>query len=263
MSEIYVLVRADDIGMEHGVNEACIHAFRAGIARSVELMAPCPWFAEAARMLAECPDYDVGVHLTLTSEWDNLKWGPMTAAPSLVMESGYFCQTFWPREGVEVFRDLDWKIEEVEQELRAQIEKVLKHAPHASHLSGHMGLRRVDERIGAVYERLEAEYGLVVDVGAFARFAGFGAESRELTPEEKTEALRANLTDLGPGKWLFIDHPAFDAAEIQALGHPGYGGVALDRAGVTRAWTDAQVQAIIHQRGIQLVSYADVEKGLA
>ena len=263
MSDTYLLVRVDDIGMAHGVNEACIHAFRAGIARSVELMAPCPWFAEAAQMLAECPDCDVGVHLTLTSEWDNLKWGPLTAVPSLVTEEGYFCQTFWPREGVGVFQDLDWQIEEVETELRAQIEKVLKRVPHASHLSGHMGLKQVDERIGTLYEKLETEYGLAVDVGAFAGFVGFGAESRELTPEEKTESLCANLADMEPGKWIFVDHPAFDVAETRALGHLGYGGVAMDREGVTRAWTDARVLETIRERGIKLVSYADVKKGLA
>jgi predicted glycoside hydrolase/deacetylase ChbG (UPF0249 family) len=174
MSDTYLLVRADDIGMAHGVNEACIHAHCEGIARSVELMAPCPWFTEAARLLGENPGYDVGVHLTLTSEWENCKWGPLTRAPSLVTEEGYFCRTFWRRkEGDEVFGDLDWKIEEVEAELRAQIEKVLKHVPHASHLSGHMGLKRIDERVGEVYERLEAEYGLevVVWLGGHARRA--------------------------------------------------------------------------------------------
>ena len=83
MSAIYLLVRADDIGMAHNANEACMHTFREGIARSVELMAPCAWFMEAVRLLDACPEYDVGVHLTLTSEWENIKWGPLTAASSL------------------------------------------------------------------------------------------------------------------------------------------------------------------------------------
>ncbi|MFT5378567.1 MAG: putative glycoside hydrolase/deacetylase ChbG (UPF0249 family) [Candidatus Latescibacterota bacterium] len=61
---IELLVRADDIGMAHAANEACIEVFDQGICRSVELMPTCPWFAEAAQLLRERPLYDAGVHLT-------------------------------------------------------------------------------------------------------------------------------------------------------------------------------------------------------
>ena len=88
--QIKLVVRADDIGSCHTANLACIQCFREGIARSVEVMVPCPWFNEAAQMLRENPGYDVGVHLTLTSEWENYKWGPLTQAPSLVDEQGHF-----------------------------------------------------------------------------------------------------------------------------------------------------------------------------
>lgn len=263
MSSTYLLVRADDIGMAHSINEACMHVFREGIARSVELMAPCPWFMEAARLLRDCPAYDIGVHLTLTSEWQNIKWGPLTAAPSLVTEAGYFCSALQSREeGINGLLDLNWDLAEVEAELRAQIERVLAHVPHASHMSGHMGLQRVDERIGAVCAKLEDEYGLAVDTGAFARFAGFGEKSQSLMPQEKTRTLRRSLQNLGPGRWLFVDHPAFERAETRAFGHAKYNNVAVDREGVTRAWTDAQVREIIGDRDIKLVSYADVKKGL-
>ncbi|MBT5329910.1 MAG: ChbG/HpnK family deacetylase [Gemmatimonadetes bacterium] len=263
MSAIYLLVRADDIGMAHNANEACMHTFREGIARSVELMAPCAWFMEAVRLLDACPEYDVGVHLTLTSEWENIKWGPLTAASSLVTDAGYFCTTLRSRkEGVKGLLDLDWDITEVEAELRAQIERVLVHVPHASHLSGHMGLMWVDERIGAVCSKLEEEYGLGVDMEGFERFAGFGSRSQSLAPEQKVELLRENLQRLGWGRWLFIEHPAFQCAEARALGHAGYDNVAVDREGVARAWTDKRVQEIIRERNIQLVGYTDVKKGL-
>jgi len=70
-SAIKLIVRADDIGSSHAANLACIQSYREGIARSVEVMVPCPWFNEAAGMLRANPGYDVGVHLTLTSEWAN------------------------------------------------------------------------------------------------------------------------------------------------------------------------------------------------
>src|SRR5678809_572400 len=68
--EIRLLVRADDMGVALGVNEACIKSVKDGIARSVEVIVPGPWFLDAVRRLQENPDIDVGIHLCLTSEWD-------------------------------------------------------------------------------------------------------------------------------------------------------------------------------------------------
>ena len=143
-SEIRLIVRADDIGSSHAANLACIKSYRDGIARSVEVMIPAPWFNEAAKMLKENPGYDVGVHLTLTSEWENCKWGPITHAPSLVDDQGNFFPTtsqrsdFPPNTG---FLEAKPKLEEVEKELRAQIELAVKKIPQVSHLSSHMARR--------------------------------------------------------------------------------------------------------------------------
>src|SRR5689334_25262960 len=95
---LYLLVRADDIGFCHASNLACIDVFTRGICRSVELMAPCPWFPEAVRLLQANPTYDVGVHLTMTSEWDNFKWGPISGAKSIVNEDGYFHTRYRKRD---------------------------------------------------------------------------------------------------------------------------------------------------------------------
>ena len=72
--DIKLLVRGDDIGSSHNANLACIESYKNGIVRSVEIMVPCSWFEEAVIMLNENPGLDVGIHLTLTSEWDNYKW---------------------------------------------------------------------------------------------------------------------------------------------------------------------------------------------
>jgi len=87
---IKLVVRADDIGSCHTSNLACIKCYREGIVKSVEVQVCCPWFNEAVKMLRENPGLDVGVHLTLTSEWENYKWGPLTQAPSLVDAQGDF-----------------------------------------------------------------------------------------------------------------------------------------------------------------------------
>ena len=79
--EIRLIVRGDDIGSCHAANEACIRCCREGIVRSLEIMVPTPWYREAVKMLKENPGIDVGVHLTLTSEWQFM--GTPTASPEL------------------------------------------------------------------------------------------------------------------------------------------------------------------------------------
>lgn len=263
--EIHLLVRADDIGFSQAATQACIDVFTGGICRSVELMAPCPWFPHAVRLLQAHRGYDVGVHLTLTSEWENMKWRPISNAPSVATEDGYFYRTYrkGPHYPDEItFQEGPWTPEDVETELRAQIELIRKHIPWASHMTTHMGGLRDDPKFQKIVDALAAEYDLAVDLGAhgFERFRGFGENSQALTPAEKVETLRANLEELGPGNWMFVDHPAYDTPESRAIHHIGYENVALDRQGVTEAWTDAGVLEIIKRRGIRLVSYADVRQ---
>ena len=263
---ITLLVRADDIGFSHAADLACMDVFQRGICRSVELMAPCPWFPEAVALLQANPTCDVGVHLTMTSEWDNFRWRPISDAKSIVDADGYFYTRFHKREEYPdeiVFVDSDWTVKDVEKEYRAQIELALKHIPWVSHLSTHMGYLRDDPGYSGVVEKLMADYDLAVDPSShgFERFRGFGENSQALSAAEKVEALRQNLLALQPGRWLFVDHPAYDCPEMRAVHHPGCENVAADRQGVVDAWTDSQVLEIIADRGIQLVSYADVRQG--
>ncbi len=123
--EINLLIRGDDIGSSHTSNVACIESYKNGIMRSVELMVPGPWFPEAVRLLNENPGLDVGVHLVVTSEWNDIKWRPLTCCPSLVDKDGYFYPMIWQRPDFPAgtaLNDAPWKIEEIEKEFRAQIE---------------------------------------------------------------------------------------------------------------------------------------------
>lgn len=263
---ITLLVRADDIGFCHAANQACIDVFTRGICRSVELMAPCPWFPEAVALLHAHPTYDVGVHLTMTSEWENYRWGPLSDAQSIIDDDGYFFCRYRLREGYpneRVVEGCGWTPEDVEKEFRAQIERVRHHVPWVSHLTTHMGYLRDDPIFSAIVDKLTAEYDLVVDLSAhgFERFRGFGEDSQRLSAEEKVNSLRQQLEALGPGRWLFVDHPAYDQPETRAIYHAGYENVAADRQGVVEAWTDRQVLDIIADRNIHLVSYGDVRHG--
>ncbi len=257
---IRLLVRADDIGSFHAANIGCIDSYKNGIARSVEVMAPCTWFPEAAKMLNENPGYDVGIHLTLTSEWSNAKWRPLTHCPSLVDKDGYFFPMVWKNPNFPENSSIqvsNWKMEEIEQELRAQIELSLKQIKQISHLSTHMGFSGLDPKIGELVNQLAKEYNLEVDLSEIKRFPGWG---RDVKYEERVDGFCENLNKLTPGTYLFIEHPAVKSDEMLTVGHKGYENVAEDREWVTRVFTSEKVKQTIQKKGIKLISYADLGK---
>jgi len=90
-----LIIRGDDMGFSHAGNLGIIECFKNGIGTSIEVLVPSPWFPEAVQMLKENPSIDVGIHLTLTSEWDNIKWRPLTDCPSLKDQDGYFYPMIW------------------------------------------------------------------------------------------------------------------------------------------------------------------------
>ena len=259
---IRLLVRGDDMGSSQASNEASIRCFRDGVMRDVELMAVGPWFPQAARLLRENPGLDVGLHLALTSEWDNVKWRPLTTAPSLVGRDGTFHPMIWPHPhyGKErALKEQPWKLDEIERELRAQIELTRREVPHLSHLSDHMGFQALGPEVAALVKQLATEYRLDIDPEALgARWVGW--DGKPVTPAEKVASFARVLEALSPGTWLFVDHPALDTAEIRATGHVGYEQVAVDRQGVTDAWTSPTARDIVARRGIELIGYRDLAR---
>lgn len=261
-AEIRLLVRADDIGSFHAANVACIESYQNGIARSVELMVPCAWYPEAVLLLNENPGLDVGIHLVLTSEWSNVKWRPLTDCPSLVDSSGYFFPMVWKNDNFpsgSSLSEANYSIQEVEAELRAQIELALQQVPQISHLSCHMGFSRLDPGLHILYEQLAAEYELLTEDTGFDWFRGWGSDVK---PENRIEAFCENLEQLKPGDYFFLDHPAKDDGEMQTVGHKGYENVAVDREWVTRVFTSEKVTEIIRRKNIKLISYADLATNL-
>ncbi len=258
--DIKLLIRADDIGSFHAANVACIESYKNGIARSVELMVPCAWYPEAVKMLNENPGFDVGIHLVLTSEWSNVKWRPLTNCPSLVDKDGYFFPMVWKNDNFSPGNSISearWKIEEVERELRAQIELALRQVPQVSHLSNHMGFTGLDPKLKELVENLAKEYKLGTETNNLKYFQGWG---RDVKPEERIDKFCENLVKLEPGSYLFVEHPAHDTDEMKTVGHKGYENVATDREWVTRVFTSEKVKETIKKKGIELISYADLRK---
>jgi predicted glycoside hydrolase/deacetylase ChbG (UPF0249 family) len=257
---IRLIVRGDDMATSQASNEAAIRCYRDGVMRTVEVMAVGPWFPEAARLLRENPGLDVGLHLTLTSEWDTLKWRPLAAVPSLVDGDGYFFPMVWPGQSYGPDRALQaqpWKLDEIERELRAQIDLARRRLPRLSHLSEHMGFTSLGPEVAALVKRLAGEYALDIDPEAYGvKHLRWGGPAE--TSAEKIERFALALDGLVPGTWLFVDHPALDTPEMRAIHHLGNETVAVDRQGVTDAWTSPQARDAVRRRRIELISYRDL-----
>ena len=258
--EIRLLVRADDMGAAQAINEACIRSYTDGIVRSVEVIVPGPWFLDAVRRLKEHPGLDVGVHLALTSEWERVKWRPLTSAPSLVDTDGYFRPMtrqrpdFPPDTG---FVEANPKPDEVERELRAQIETARRHlGDRVTHVSSHMFAARATRELNALTERLATEYGLRMEDADLKHTGGIGNSTS--SARQRETALVGLLDKLKPGQWLLVEHPGLDSPEMRSIGHRGYENVAEDRAAVTSAFTAAAVKEAVARRRIILISYADL-----
>ncbi len=246
---IRLIARADDMGVAQSINEACIDAYKSGIVRSVEVMVPGPWFLDAVRLLKENPELDVGVQLTLTSEWDHVKWRPLTRVPSLVDADGYFLPNTQAWSGQP-------DIGEVELELRAQIETAQRHlGKRVSHVSAHVGAAVSTPQLKKLTADLAREYKLRTDDST--KSAGSFGDSK-FSNDQREKSLIAILEKLQPGNWLLIEHPGFDSPELRGLGHEGYENVAGDRANVRRALTSDRVLKVVKRRGIRLIGYDEL-----
>ena len=151
-----VLLHGDDIGMCHAANTSAIKAFEAGMMKSGSVMVPCPWFLEIAQYAREHPEADLGLHLTLTSEWKHYRWRPLADTEKvrgLIDEQGYM------HRGV---RDVYEHAtpQEAEAEIRAQIEHALKHGMKPTHLDSHMGTLYYNPEFFKTVIALSEEYDI-------------------------------------------------------------------------------------------------------
>jgi chitin disaccharide deacetylase len=257
-----LIVRGDDMGFSHSGNVALIKSSLEGIQTSIEVIVPSPWFPEAVKMLQQHQNIDVGIHIALTSEWDNVKYRPVSRSPSLTNADGYFYPFIYRNSNYpgQALSENNPKLEDIEREMRAQIELALKKIPRISHISSHMGCYNMNPEVQALAKRLAMEYKIDIEPSELG-VKGVSYQGPKATAEQKVWSFIKMLDELKAGEtYLFVDHPGIDTPELRAIYHIGYEDVAVDRQGVTDAWTDPRVKDAIKKKGIQLISYADLVK---
>jgi predicted glycoside hydrolase/deacetylase ChbG (UPF0249 family) len=151
-----LIPHADDIGMCYEANASAQRALAAGDYRSAACMVPCPWFPEMAAWCGEHPTHDVGLHLTLTSEWRHYRWGPV--APADRVNGLLDPLGFLHRDVPSVARAA--AADEVATEIRAQLARARKLGLRPTHLDTHMGTLYARPDYTRAYLKLAADEGI-------------------------------------------------------------------------------------------------------
>jgi hypothetical protein len=265
--------------MSHPSNLGAIEATSQGVATSFSVMMPCSWVPEIARHLKTHPQLDAGLHLTLTSEWQLYRWGPLagrTLVPGLVDGEGCLWRTV---EEVAMHASAD----EVERELRAQVARAETLGIPITHLDSHMGtlFARADyfERFAKIgiekaipilavssraphlsaSDRKAAEAldpwlkriwngGLPILDDLFTEFTSYPNEG-------KTEKLLTLLQDLSPGLTEILFHASRPTEEF-----PLITGSSAARGADLKALTDPRIKKLIKDRGIVLTTWKELKE---
>jgi len=255
---VELIVRGDDMGMTHSANEAFKLAFNRGILTAGGLIVPSPWFEDAARRCRENRLWSVGVHLCVNAEWQDYRWGPVlpyNLVSSLVDKDGYFFPT------AQAFLDNNPRVEELEKELRAQVDRALDRGLRLDYLDTHMDSLETREEYRAVVRKIAREYGLPI--------SGECGEDREffdiysVKPELKEKVLIEKLQTARPGLYLLVVHPGLDTPEERAIvdmNPDGLKEVYKYRSAEVKAITSPKVKKVIARRNIKLLSYRDLRE---
>jgi predicted glycoside hydrolase/deacetylase ChbG (UPF0249 family) len=268
------IIHTDDIGMCQATVSAFADLVDFGLISSGAVMVPCPWFPQVAVYCRQHPQVDMGVHLTLTSEHDSCRWGPISTrdpASGLIDEEGYFY-----RQSEEVQEHGDATA--VQAELQAQVARALDAGIDVTHVDTHMGTVAHPKFIPA-YVQLAVQHGLPPmilrldkagwrkmdmdsDTAAFAAQLVQQLEAQGLPlldhlvalpldqPADRVERAKKTLDSLPPGLTHFIIHPAQDTPELRAI-TPSWRGRVADY----RAFTSEELRDYVRNSGVQVIGY--------
>ncbi len=275
--DVVVILHVDDVGMSHSSNVGAIQAVENGVATSWAVMMPCAWVSEIAHYLHENPDVDNGLHLTLTSEWKSYRWGPVAGksqVPGLVDNEGCLWRSV-PQVLAKASAD------EIETEIRAQIDRAESMGIPITHLDSHMGtlfshpeyfgryvkvgiekkipilapgghLTYATKENGAAVQALKPFVQLVWNAG-LPVIDDLHTDSYGWATDEKPVRLAQLLKDLKPG----ITEILFHASEPSDV-FPLITGSSASRKGDLEALTSPLVRKTIEEENIILTTWKEL-----
>jgi len=255
----YLILRCDDMGMNHSVNMAAERLFESGLPVSVSVMFTCPWYQEALEILKKYPEVSVGVHTTLNAEWKNYRWGPILGkdvVPGLVDSLGFF----FPSRS-KLYANNPTK-KEIEMELRAQIERALNSGIKIDYIDHHMSAAVQTLELREMFEGLAKEYNLGISTyfGESYSSVTYGAGL-----QNKTDSLIAHLGELKPGLNLQVLHIGLNTPEMRALKDLntfGLANMSLHRHAELNTLLSEDFRNAIKENNIELITYRDIIRSM-
>jgi predicted glycoside hydrolase/deacetylase ChbG (UPF0249 family) len=267
-----LIVHADDVGMTHSVNAATIKALEGGGVNSASIMVACPWFPEIADYAKTHPEADFGLHLTLTSERVYYRWGPVAPrdrVTSLVDENGYFHHDWTGATHIEP--------KEVEEEIRAQIERAYAMGIRPTHLDSHQyrlyqNGKELFEALVRVAHEQRLPFFVVRDWFAERPYLESELSPADIVidhtvtidpgvpPEKWAEFYRAAIGNLQPGVTEFVIHVAFADEEMRAATRERDTWGAAWRQRDFDFFTSAAFRQLLQQEKIRLITWRELAR---
>lgn len=265
-----LIIHADDLGMAHSVNAASTKAFDGGAINSGSIMVPCPWFAEIAAYARNHPETDLGLHLTLTSEWKFYRWGPVLSkdlVKTLFDQNNYL----YPTEA-EASSRVDAR--EVEAEIRAQVERAKAFGIQPTHLDAHMGTLYQSKALFEVLLKVARDNKLPVMISRewlagspylpsllkaddvlIDRIVTAGPN---VTAEKWGDFYADAIKNLQPGITEFIIHIAYDDEEMRAatIDHPDWGAAWRQRD--FDFFTSERARRLLKENNVKLITWREI-----
>ncbi len=237
-----IILHADDAGMCEEANIATQKQLKNGDIQSAAVMMPCPYAEEMIEWAKENPKHDIGIHLTLTSEWKDYRWGTVTDSaevPGLLDPDGKMWRSV--REVV-----MNATPAEVEKEIKAQIDKAIAMGYNPTHMDTHMGTLYGHPDFVKVFFKVAQEYGIpanAIELSDSAVVESFKAQGYPLTDdvvalasnytlpkvdnftsapngktyEEKVENFKLLVKSLKPGITEIIFHPSVETDNMKTI----------------------------------------------
>jgi chitin disaccharide deacetylase len=267
-----LIVHADDLGMAHSVNLATKNAFETGLVSSGSIMVPCPWLPEIAEYARNHPEADLGLHLTLTSEWAPYRWGPVMPkdrVASLLDANGYFYLT-------ETEAAAHANVKEVEAEIRAQIDRAKMLGIQPTHLDSHMGTLYQNKALFETLLRVARDNKLPIRLSkewlTNMPFLSSLLEPNDVAvdhiisieptvPAEEWSRFYADvIKNIQPGVTEIIVHLAHDDEEMRAatVDHPAWGAAWRQRD--WQFFTSDSFRALLAANQVKLITWRDIGK---